>query len=169
MNTSSGNNNQIEVNFASRLFTNSIFRLVVTFGGFFYFAVLFYIFFLARRRRGPSHAWDETHLHLVPLRDKFVFFIGESGKVHPDLHEFYIDLFGNILLFIPFAFLFYFFFRVRQPLKSMLVSIVISISIEFIQFALGIGVADIDDIMLNTLGAYIGVLLLQLVLRKVKI
>ena len=156
------------MNLASQIFKNHQLKTIITFSAIFYFVLLFYIFFLARRRRGPTLPWRKRHLNLIPLKNKFDYFVSQCNTPDPQLREFYIDFFGNILLFIPFAFFFYFFFRIKEPRKSILISVIISVSIEFIQFILSIGVADIDDVILNTTGATIGMLLLKL-LTKVKV
>lgn len=158
----------MQTNLSSRFFTSPPVKAIITFAAIFYFALLFYIFFLARRRRGPTLPWGKRHINLIPLKDKFDYFISQSNVPDPQLREFYIDFFGNILLFIPFAFCFYFFFRIKEPRRSILISVIISVSIEFIQFILSIGVADIDDVILNATGATIGMLLLKL-LTKVKV
>lgn len=156
------------MNLSSRLFMSRPLKTIITGGAIFYFTLLFYIFFLARRRRGPTLPWDKRHLNLIPLKDKFDYFVSQYNLPDPQLREFYIDLFGNILLFIPFAFCFYFFFRIKEPRKSILIAVIVSVSIEAIQFILSIGVADIDDVILNTTGASIGVLILKL-LTEVKV
>ena len=50
----------------------------------------------------------------------------------------------------------------------MIISVITSVSIEIIQFILSIGVADIDDVILNVTGAAMGSLILKL-LTKVPI
>jgi glycopeptide antibiotics resistance protein len=156
------------MNLPSRFFTSAPVKAIITFAAIFYFVLLFYIFFLARRRRGPALPWGERYLNLIPLKEKYDYFVHEPGTPHLQPREFYIDLFGNILLFIPFAFCFYFFFKIKEARKNILISIIISVSIELTQFLLSIGVADIDDVILNTIGATIGVFLLKLLI-KVKI
>ena len=70
--------------------------------------------------------------------------------------EAYKDLFGNILLFVPIPF-FLFFLAGRSSLRStILVAATISFSVELTQFLLSIGTADIDDLILNILGAVVG-------------
>jgi glycopeptide antibiotics resistance protein len=153
---------------STRIFTSPPLKTIIAFAAIFYFALLFYIFFLARRRRGPTLPWRKRHLNLIPLKNKFDHFVSQYNTPDPQLREFYIDFFGNILLFIPFAFFFYFFFRIKEPRKSILISVIISVSIEFIQFILSIGVADIDDVIFNAAGATIGMLILKL-LTNVKV
>jgi glycopeptide antibiotics resistance protein len=137
--------------------------------GIFYFATLFYIFFLARRRRGPTLPWHKRHLNLIPLKDKIEYFTAYPHLTGPQGGQFYIDLFGNIILFVPFAFFLVFIFHIKSLRRIMLIAFLTSISIELIQLIFSIGVADIDDIILNIAGAALGALILKLLLKlKVK-
>lgn len=64
------------------------------------------------------------------------------------------NLAGNIILFIPFGILLPLAFRIEG--KTILLGCLVSCFIEAMQFAFAMGAADIDDIILNTLGAVIG-------------
>jgi len=153
------------MNLSFRFSTTHVVKTITTFAAIFYFAMLFYIFFLARRRRGPALPWRKRHLNLIPLKNKFAYFISQFNVPNPQLREFYIDFVGNILLFIPFSFFLYFFLHVKDARKIMIISVITSLSIEIIQFALSIGVADIDDVILNTTGAATGLLILRLLAK----
>jgi len=78
----------------------------------------------------------------------------------PENVELYKDIIGNILLFIPFPFFLFFFFRVKPFSRLLFISIVSSFLIETTQYLLNVGVADVDDLALNTFGSLIGLLLL---------
>lgn len=70
--------------------------------------------------------------------------------------EFVKNIFGNILLFIPYGFLGIMYPKLNQ-LKWFLFAFFIVINIvEFSQYYFKRGFADIDDIILNTIGAIIG-------------
>lgn len=70
--------------------------------------------------------------------------------------EFVKNIFGNILLFIPYGFLGIMYPKLNQ-LKWFLFAFFIVINIvEFSQYYFKRGFADIDDIILNTTGAIIG-------------
>jgi glycopeptide antibiotics resistance protein len=137
-------------------------KTITTLAAIFYFGLLFYIFFLARRRRGPTLPWRDRYLNVVPLKNKLDFFLYHSNVSVPERQQFYIDLVGNIMLFIPFAFFLCLIFRLNGLRNCVLICMITSISIELIQFLLSIGVADIDDVILNTTGAAIGVLIFKL-------
>lgn len=66
------------------------------------------------------------------------------------------NLFGNIALFIPLPFLLISFLRIRTLPNVLLASFIASLSVEAMQFLFKRGVADVDDILLNVLGALIG-------------
>lgn len=79
---------------------------------------------------------------------------------------FWINLIGNLLLFIPFGFLLPMLWKSCSLLKVLFFSFIFSSLIEIIQLVLPRG-TDIDDVWLNCSGAIIGWSLFQLI-RKVK-
>lgn len=147
--------------FLRRIFNSAIFYTIVSFAAVFYFSLLGYIFFLARRRRGAMLPWDKRHVNLVPLKNKIEFFTTKSSIYYSSDQELYKDLFGNIILFIPFAFFLVLVFQVKMQRRIFLLALLTSFTVELIQFLLSIGVADIDDIILNLLGTIIGILLVK--------
>ena len=66
------------------------------------------------------------------------------------------NLAGNIILFVPFGILLPLAFKTNG--KTILFGFLASCFIEAMQFAFAMGAADVDDIILNTLGAVIGYL-----------
>lgn len=73
-------------------------------------------------------------------------------------------LIGNILMYIPLGYL----INVNLNLKfitKIISGIVFIFSIELIQFIFRLGVFDINDILLNTLGLLIGVFLYEIYIR----
>jgi glycopeptide antibiotics resistance protein len=114
-----------------------------------YFMFLIYIFFFARRRRH-----DYKHeLNLIPLKNMFTEFkkISEPGSLN-----YYSNLMGNIILFIPFPIILVISYKVSKFSTIILISFTLSFLIEFLQFIFRVGVADINDIILNTTGSCIG-------------
>jgi glycopeptide antibiotics resistance protein len=136
-----------------------IIKLMYTGIGVFYTACLMYIFFFARRRWNP---FPERRVHLVPFRNKILYLQAYSIHTRQENLEFYKDLVGNILLFIPIPFLLYFILGIKTYRKLILIPAITSFFVETIQYIMKIGVADIDDLLLNTTGALLGVLLLHL-------
>ncbi len=72
----------------------------------------------------------------------------------------WVDIFkivvGNVVMFIPFGFLGWVFLQLKD-LKSLIVAFVSAIVIvEALQYFSRLGVFDIDDIILNTFGVFLG-------------
>ena len=65
------------------------------------------------------------------------------------------NVLGNVILFIPFGILFPIIFEKKQK-EVLCTAIVFSLLIEIIQFILALGSTDIDDLIFNAAGAYIG-------------
>lgn len=78
-----------------------------------------------------------------------------------------INLGGNIGMFIPFGFLGWIFPKLNHY-KNLILNFVFVITIvETLQYFTRLGVFDIDDILINTLGVSLGFLLKQVVENKV--
>lgn len=75
----------------------------------------------------------------------------------------FYNLFGNILLFIPYGFMLPFLFKSRIILFDVFYSAaLLSLSFELFQLITRTGQFDVDDIILNTTGGLLGYLLLRL-------
>lgn len=88
--------------------------------------------------------------NLVPFTEIFRYKIGSSS--------FYFNVIGNIVMFIPFGYFISTYIKPKKILPILLVSAVSSATVEFVQLCIGRSF-DIDDILLNTLGAIFGFLL----------
>ena len=86
-----------------------------------------------------------------------------SGVLGADVNSkmFYLTVFGNIALFIPFGFIVASYGKSRKVWSNILVVILVSSTIEYVQLKIG-RCFDIDDIILNTVGGIIGFLLYRL-------
>ena len=107
-----------------------------------YILLLYYIVTFQDNNYGTNN--------FVPFREIF--------RYHYTSRLFVKNVLGNILLFIPFGIFTTRFIGRKKILPTVLISIVVSCAIEFIQMRLG-RTADIDDIILNTTGGLIGALL----------
>jgi glycopeptide antibiotics resistance protein len=92
---------------------------------------------------------DERYLNLVPGA-------GIAGSVR-DTHSGggMLNVFGNVVLFMPVGFLTVVALR-RRVVTSTAMAAALSLLIETCQYVLGRRWADIDDLLLNTLGALLG-------------
>ena len=79
-------------------------------------------------------------------------------------HLFYRNVIGNIVLFIPFGFLTSYYLDLDKKRYNLLLTLLIAVTIELIQLKIG-RAFDIDDIILNIVGSFIGYLLYRLIDR----
>lgn len=144
-----------------RVFENRMVKFILGGLNFFYTAGLIYVFFLARRR---WREFPERNYNIVPLRNKIHHLQAWPQHTARENAEVYIDIFGNILIFIPFPFLLLFLLGFKSYRRLLFLSFVFSAGVELIQFITKVGVADVDDILFNTIGAGIGILMLYVVM-----
>lgn len=89
--------------------------------------------------------------NLVPLREITRSLKGMTA------HEM-VNLFGNVLIFMPFGLLLGLMFRHKDItwIETLLYAFAASFSLECAQLLLAIGQFDVDDLILNTGGALLG-------------
>lgn len=93
----------------------------------------------------------------------------QNGKIILTLFEGYIDLIrrgdwfaftylsvGNIVWFVPFGMYLQYMGISGRLFQTALYGFLFSLLIESMQFMFGIGFSELDDLVLNTLGAWIG-------------
>jgi len=69
------------------------------------------------------------------------------------------NVLGNFALFIPLGMLLPIFFKKLKTGKTVLICFLVSLAFESIQYLVGCGASDIDDLLLNTLGSALGAIL----------
>ena len=79
--------------------------------------------------------------------------------------EFIYNVIGNIVLFIPFGFFIYIKYN-KNKSNALLAIFIMTLSIEFIQGFIPYRFCEIDDIILNTFGGYIGITIYNLLELK---
>jgi len=107
-----------------------------------YSLVLFYVVTFQDINYGTNN--------FVPFHEIMRYEFGSSYFVH--------NILGNIIMFIPFGFFVSTIMKSKNPLPDLFVSLVTSVVIEFTQYKIGRTV-DVDDIILNMLGAFLGYLI----------
>ena len=142
----------------NKRFHKTALRVLWLITGLSYASTLTYIFFFARRRWAPL---SKRTLNLHLFHEKFLFWQNAGVHTRPEVIGFYKDLIGNIVLFIPFPFFLLLFFKVRNYQHSILIAVAASVTVETIQYIFKIGIADIDDVLLNTTGALLGLAVLH--------
>lgn len=126
-----------------------------------YSCLLFYAVFLTPNRYDGG---TSTHINIIPLLKTAKRFF-ERGDEHfwPYYIEYWGNIFGNILLFIPFGFLLKCLYPQQSSVRLCAYGCLLSICIELIQFSLQIGVCDIDDVILNVIGTAAGIYLCRFI------
>lgn len=106
----------------------------------------------------------EWHYNLVPFKtisEQLGFLSGDMDKVRNGL----LNLFVNICLFIPFPTILKFAFQKIKTVYCFLIPFASIILCEFVQYIPGRR-SDIDDVILNTAGLIVGMILLLLVQNR---
>ena len=97
---------------------------------------------------------DLDNINIIPFY--FFYDLYNECFVLKNYNYFFINIIGNIVLFIPIGYLIPTLWHI--PYKKVLIyGIIFSITVEIIQIWLP-RVTDIDDVILNNLGIYIGIL-----------
>ena len=84
---------------------------------------------------------------------------------HQGIGEFLWLFLGNIVWFVPLGFFLPILLKKRSFLIIMIIGFLFSFAIETTQYVFRKGVAELDDLILNTLGVAIGYCLFKMVVR----
>jgi glycopeptide antibiotics resistance protein len=111
--------------------------------------------------RGPGHFSSGYSYNVIPFKTIKQYIVNRD---HFNLDTWVKNLFGNIILFIPIG-IFGPLLNVRFLRPTLFLESVISIlfCVELIQLSTKVGSFDVDDIILNTFGALIGLLFTWLI------
>lgn len=130
----------------------------------FYLIVLFGLLFMKAR--------SFSSINLVPFYSIGSFLFSDD-KI---LRAFAVsNVVGNIVLFVPLGLYLSLFLREKSIAKNVLWILLISTSVEVLQFVFKVGATDIDDVLLNGFGGLIGIIAYHILLkyfvdtRKVKL
>ncbi|SHM33050.1 VanZ like family protein [Chryseobacterium carnipullorum] len=122
-----------------------------------YTLILLYLMFLGMGRS----QYEDNQITVEPILSTLEFIHNTIGW-----KDVVIIVLGNIIMFMPFGFLGWVFPQLKD-LKMLLYVFVSSIVIvEALQYFTRMGIFEVDDIILNTFGVYLGWLLCRLVEKK---
>ncbi len=118
-----------------------------------YIILLAYFLFFSERY-GRTIISDEYRYNLVLFKEvkRFILYRKEVG-----LESFIVNIFGNVLAFMPFGFVLPIISKNNRKLLNItLLSLEFSLTIELIQLIFKVGIFDVDDIFMNTVGGVLG-------------
>ena len=132
-----------------------------------YICLVLYAVFFQYASKSISKENIDNYLNFIPIKNTFndILFLFENGiKGNMNLVS---NIFGNILLFLPLAFFLIRLFKIQEIKTILLIGFLLSLWIEITQYLFILGVSDIDDILLNVLGTYLGFLFVDKVKMKI--
>ncbi len=129
-----------------------------------YLMVLTYFLFFSERY-GRSGAQIYRY-NLIPFREirRYIQYRDLFGWEY-----FVVNIYGNILAFVPFGFFLPIVSKSNRSFWAVtLYGFEFTLGIELVQLSFQVGTFDVDDIMMNTLGAILGYILFALFKKKLK-
>ena len=154
--------NETAVNRRKQIETVAIYGVFI-----FYLVFLFKLLFLSRVSYHDT-ANSGNSINLIPFNSIIEYFFSSSANVRRFAFS---NVIGNIIIFVPLGGYLSLFRNRRRAISNLLLIALASILTEIIQGLTGIGAADIDDVILNVLGGFTGILgykLLELLFRDDK-
>lgn len=115
-----------------------------------YTIILLYLMFLGFGRE----PMEMEIVRVSPIYSTFHFI--ENRIFFKQYFSIITNFFGNIVMFIPYGLLGILHSKYTNFIKLMMDFITILIIVEGLQYFTRLGVFDVDDILLNTFGVYIG-------------
>lgn len=83
-----------------------------------------------------------------------------------DNYQIIINIFGNLLIFMPIEYFIIELFNIRKWYKNTLISVGIILLIEIVQYIFNVGVFDVDDIILCSSGMMLFYFVYQEIIRR---
>lgn len=128
--------------------------------------ILFYIYILLlsyflffSERYGRGLQTQEYNLKLFKEIKRFIKYREQIGW-----EGFIVNICGNVLAFMPFGFLLPLLNRAYRKFYIIAVlSILFSLIVETVQLLLKVGVFDVDDILMNSLGGILGYIVFMVI------
>ncbi len=132
----------------------------------FYLVLAAYVYLLAKtllfKNVSPFELFSAERIitrphNFIPLKSIFQYL--NSNNIWITL----LNVAGNIVIFIPLGIYLQMFMKNKNILKCVALMFAISFGAEVLQYILGLGAADVDDIILNTIGGLLGIFTYRIV------
>lgn len=128
-----------------------------------YLLCLFYFLFFSENMGRSSS--DEYRYNLTLLKEIRRFFHYRAAL---GWKAFAINIFGNVIVFMPFGYIVSLLLEKKRLFLATLSGLALSLFVEVIQLCLRIGSFDVDDLLLNTIGAFLGAVIYAIVHHRKK-
>lgn len=116
-----------------------------------------YIMFLFEIVTFQDVSWSTANF--IPFKEMFRYVIGSKLFIR--------NVIGNMFLFLPYGFLVSYSLRLKKPYILLLLTIIVSLTIETTQLLIG-RVFDIDDIFLNIVGSLFGFFIYRIIAKIIE-
>ena len=121
---------------------------------FYIYILLLSYFLFFSERYGRDLITQQYNLELFKEIKRFIRYREQIG-----LEGFIVNIFGNVIAFMPYGFLLPLLNRTYRKFYAIVIlGILFSLIIETAQLLLKVGVFDVDDILMNSLGGVLGYL-----------
>lgn len=132
-----------------------------------YLIALVYLLLLRHRTPDVGLAqYVRENTNLIPFFSFYVYFTTPYISYRVTV-PFLIGTVGNILLLIPWGIMLpALSVKMRKPKEFFVLTVLTVVCVEIAQLLLRVGVCDIEDLLLNTLGAAIGFWLSPCILKR---
>lgn len=121
---------------------------------FYLYIILLCYFLFFSEHYGRNDIMHEYKSNLILFREikRFIIYRQQIG-----LEKFLVNILGNIFAFAPFGFLLPLLNKsYRSFFLITMLSLIFSLAVETIQLIFRVGIFDVDDLLLNTIGGIIG-------------
>ncbi|MCT2407649.1 VanZ family protein [Chryseobacterium antibioticum] len=122
-----------------------------------YTLVLLYLMFLGMGR----FQYEDNQITVEPILSTLEFIHNTIGW-----KDIVLIVLGNIIMFIPFGFLGWIFPQLKDLKRLLYVFVSSIVIVEALQYFTRMGIFEVDDIILNTFGVFLGWLLCRLIEKK---
>lgn len=134
------------------------FNSFILFGVFLLLYILLFFYVLIFKNVSPLELFSSTReyvsgVNVIPFHTISSYLSGSQNVIIAAS-----NILGNILLFVPLGIYLQLLKKNKKIWISMLIVFLSTLFAEMFQFMFGLGAADIDDIILNCLGGFIGIL-----------
>lgn len=128
-----------------------------------YVSLLVYLVLFAQ---GFGRVATLREYNLVPFNTitRYLRYRSSFGDIN-----FYINIYGNIIAFMPLGYFVFVLEKKHRLYKSILFPFITSLCIEIAQIKMSVGSFDVDDIILNTMGGFVVYFLMYIVYLILKL